>query len=776
MKKLLTLSALLCGLHTGANAQNTPEGGADEQTPSYSEYFSWINNTNEGATDEQTRINLSFFGWLHDTYGMTLDIYAFDAGAIDGSKMYGSMKSERFKRQFPQGFGTLGRMAGSMGTRLGLWCGPDGFGNTEEEAKEREEMMVSLARDYNFGLFKMDAVCGPLRPEKYDVFDRMMTRVREYCPNFILLNHRLDLGKGTRHSTTYLLGGAETYIDVHMGNYVTATHHRAGALDRKAADNLTRLTEDHGVCLSSCLDYWEDDLILQAFGRELILSPELYGNPWLLRDDEYPQLAYIFNLHRLYRDILPQGFRLDEQQYGPEALSRGSDKTRFLTLRNLSWNPVKYKIRLNEETGLKKKGKVQVRQYHPYIYDMGSFRYGDEVEVEVLPFRAALVKLSTEAERDPLVVSGVPYQIVNDSGSGAKEVKLLGWPGETYQVRINKGKAQTITFPGTPLKEKYHRQLEKMAKCDVPSDAKKLYEATCFAADNNALEVRSLMRSGETNIPQVKAARDAFFDQKQFVERDLWDRNLFDGDKKTGFAIAKRWGDQRVDDESALYIDLGKVTDLDELRWTAYTEYDLSPLRSAEGMYVKVSANMTDWTEIVALAGKDMRMDLRKAGPVRYIKFPTCPLRLVEIEGYKNGQKVDRSGWKANNLFRNGDGYCNYKQAWKSEFTLSEAAAGSYLCIAVAGEHGREGVWAGLKVDGRYVGCPDRAPSYESNTWECPVCDRSSNYTFYVPVTPDMVGKKIETWVLGLNDEPIQPEVWITAYPIPFEQKIVTLK
>lgn len=42
---------------------------------------------------------------------------------------------------------------------------------------------------------------------------------------------------------------------------------------------MVRLTEDHGVCISSCLNYWEDDLILQAFNRNLILAPQLYGNP-----------------------------------------------------------------------------------------------------------------------------------------------------------------------------------------------------------------------------------------------------------------------------------------------------------------------------------------------------------------------------------------------------------------------------------------------------------------------------------------------------------------
>ncbi|MDP6111407.1 MAG: hypothetical protein QGG53_06005, partial [Planctomycetota bacterium] len=69
--------------------------GADEQTPSRSQYFSWINNTNEGSTEEQTRINLEFFRWLHDEFGMVLDIYAWDAGHIDGRLFYGSTDSDR---------------------------------------------------------------------------------------------------------------------------------------------------------------------------------------------------------------------------------------------------------------------------------------------------------------------------------------------------------------------------------------------------------------------------------------------------------------------------------------------------------------------------------------------------------------------------------------------------------------------------------------------------------------------------------------------------------
>ncbi|MEN8222707.1 MAG: hypothetical protein ABFR36_05565, partial [Acidobacteriota bacterium] len=318
--------------------------GADERTPSRAEYFSWINNTNEGATEQQTLINLDFFKWMKEEYGMMLDIYAFDAGAIDGKRFYGSVNSERFNRQFPNGFNNIFQKAGKLGIRLGIWGGPDGFGETSGEEKARSEQMVALCRDYNFALFKFDAVCGPLRPEKEDAFIKMMQECREYSPDLILLNHRLGLNKAKAYATTFLWGGDETYIDVFMTNDFTAPHHRAGAISRGLVPGLKRLTEDHGVCLSSCLDNWDDDLILQAFNRNLILSPQIYGSPWLLRDDEFPKLARIYNLHRKYRKILVTGKILPEAEYGPYAVSRGNGTTRLITLRNLSWYPVKYNV------------------------------------------------------------------------------------------------------------------------------------------------------------------------------------------------------------------------------------------------------------------------------------------------------------------------------------------------------------------------------------------------------------------------------------------------
>lgn len=148
-------------------------------------------------------INLDFFAWLNSEYGMQLDIYAFDAGAIDGKRWYGSTLSDKFKAQFPNGFDPIYQRANDLGIRLGIWGGPDGFGETPQEEKARKDMMVSLCEDYNFALFKFDTVAGDLRDEKQQAFADMMTRCRAASPDLILLNHRINLGPiALPHATT----------------------------------------------------------------------------------------------------------------------------------------------------------------------------------------------------------------------------------------------------------------------------------------------------------------------------------------------------------------------------------------------------------------------------------------------------------------------------------------------------------------------------------------------------------------------------------------------
>ncbi len=779
------------------NADVSVFPGADEKTPSRSQYFSWINNTNEGSTEEQTLRNLAFFKWLNDEYGMKLDIYAYDAGAIDGAGHYGSVYSEKFKSQFPNGFQTMYALAQESDTRLGIWGGPDGFGDTPEEEAARTEMMVSLCRDYKFELFKFDAVCGDLRDSKQEAFINMMTQCRKYSPDLILLNHRLNLDEEAKeHATTSLMGGDETYIDVHMVNRTTATHHRAGALSRGLAPELMRLSEDHGVCISSCLDYWEDDLILQAFNRNLILAPEIYGNPWLLRDDEFPRLARIYNLTRKYRDILVEGFVLPEEKYGVNAVSRGDEKTRLITLRNLGWNPLTFTVKLDEEIGLEKGKQIEVRQYHPTEKVLGVFKKGDYLEVEVLPFRSCLLVASSDGTPG-YAIEGCDYEIIQDVKGKPVKIALLGLPGEEKTISLKKGKAKftaaridekeagelvrgetiSLQFDGDKLDQPWHRKLGDLIAKPVPEDAEALYEASCFAADNNALEVRSLQRSGPTSIPQVQASRDAFFEQELFVDRGLWDRYMFDGDENTSFYVSRRRGSgDLLKNGGSFRLDLGEELSLDELVIRVKDEQALQPFKSWEAMQAEVSTNLKDWEQLTFLAGLDMKIELDPEKPIRYLRLQGTPEDIFEIDGYRNGEAVERDKWRASQHFsayrRN-----PAREAWEYSFTLDEVPSGTYLAIALNGKHGVEGAYAAIRVNGIAIGAPDRSVSYSANQWEYPVRRRDSNYTYYIPLSEEMTGAKIDAVVLTMKDgiSEFKPEVWITSYPIPFEKKELLL-
>jgi hypothetical protein len=593
--------------------------------------------------------------------------------------------------------------------------------------------------------------------------------------------------------TASLWEGIETYIDVFSWNTTTAPHHRAGAIARELPPGLTRRLDDHGVCLSSCLDYWEDDLVLQAFNRELFLAPEIYGNPWLLRDDEFPKMARLFNLHRRYRDILMNGTVLPEENYGPQAISRGDGRTRFLILRNLTWNPVTYRVKLDDSIGLEGNGKIELRRFHPSEKILGRFRSGEEAEVEVPPFRSCLLMATTKQSAE-VGIEGCEHEVVRDTPGKPVIIKLLGMPGSRAEVRLApagrtfaaaildgedvprllRGKPIAVEFPGTSLEKSWHRKLATLEPVPVPDDAETLYEATCFAGDSNALEVRSLERSGPTRIPQVEKARKAFFEQPMFVNRAIRDKNLFDGNMDT-FFIA------RLPDR-ALRIDFGEPIHLDRLvlKMRSKYEHDINPElhRFSDDSLAEVSADLTTWTPVGTWSGKGTIAiaKIPEERPIRYVRVHGAPRRLAEIEGYQKGAPLDRSRWRASNLFFS---YAQRpaEQAWTSSFTLEGIPQNAYLAIALEGEHGDEGAYAAVRVNGRPVGAPDRAVSYPSNTWEYFNVERESNYTYYVPLDSSMVGKTIDVVVLVLKGgkNEIQPEVYLTAYPVPFESKELIL-
>jgi hypothetical protein len=786
-------------------SQGSPASVVGELTPSRSHYFDWINSQYEGTTEAQTLVNLDFFQWLHDEYGLVLDVYSLDVGNIDDGpytagvgrlipRHYGTLETPEFKAQFPRGFAPLAARAAGFGGRLGVWMGPDGFGDTPAEEKARADMLVSLCRDDDFIAFKFDAVAGQLRPEKQAVLRRVIDECRAIRPDLIVQNHRVKLGAAADVETVSLWEGVETYIDVFMPNDGTASHHRAGALGRELPPGLTRRLEDHGVCLSSCLDHWEDDLVLQAFNRALILAPSIYGNPWLLRDDEFPKLARLFNLHRRYRDLLVRGIALPEDRYGPFAMSRGDGSTRFITLRNLTWDPVAYSLRLDGSIGLEAVGEVEVRRFHPSEACLGKFSRGSELAVEVPAFSACLLAASVRPLAE-VGLTGCDYEVVRDRPGKPVIVRLLGPPGGRREIRLDAGdrafrraaldgadagpllagRTYVVDFPGVPSEAPWHRKIGELEPCPVPADAEALYEATCFAADSNALEVRSLLRSGPTAIAPVEAARQAFLAKPMFVNRGIWDRNLFDGRTDTAF-IARLAG-------KAFRLDFGAPLRVDQivLRVRDRQAADISPDLDtfAEDALAEVSSDLATWRPLAPAWGGQGTIAVLEPPddlPVRYLRVRGAPRRLCEVEAYRDGKPLDRAGWRASNLF---DPYTHVQAvaAWGRIFELEAISKNSYLAVALNGRHGAERGWAALRVDGRPVGAPDRAVSFPSNTWEYLNVDADGDSTYFFPLPASMAGKTIEAVVLILQggEKGIRPEAWLTAYPPPLESRELVL-
>ncbi len=735
--------------------KNSRDAGADNLTPSVAQYFSWINNTNEGSTEEQTLINLDFFRYMKDTYGMSIKIYAWDAGNFDGaSEGYGNLQGEKFRSQYPEEYKRVVEKAKEMGIRFGLWGSPDGYGDTEEEEKERFDFFVHLCRDYNWGLFKLDGVCGRLRPEKAGVFAEMLKECRKYSPDLIVLNHRLEFYEAEKHITTYLWNGDETYVDVSTCNKETAMHHRGFMFTRGHTDNLERLAEDHGVCISSNVDYFEDELIYQAFNRSLILAPEIYGNPWFMRDDELPKLARVYNLHGRNAKILVNGMLLPEE-YGINACSRGSETKRFISTGNNTWEKQIIKIKIGEEIGLKTEEDVVVNLHHPYEKHMGSFKVGDTVEIELMPFRATLVEVAVKDEAEPMLYD-CGYEIIKEDEKGNPvEVKIL-YSGNS----------------DVDLREKPPVYIGTLENAETkPSDGEYLYEAAMYAINNDALERQTLLRSGETEIPEVRAARDAFFNQKHYALRGCEARNMFDKKPDTFFdSQSKTYCDNNLRVcNGCLRVDFGEEVDCDRVEVEFFSgdyptreveiqklpliaEYstDLKEWKSSDLAEIKVSDN--DFTAKIVkftahtlydLHGKKISACYGLNGKIRYLRIENPVDRIYDIRLIKDGKEITPASPKANNM----QAHYRYKKTelirWQ-EITLPDYDKGSKLAVAVNGVHGEECVYCVAEIEGQLSGFTERAPDYKSNMWEHRVCGSDKNNTFFLNLPDNLQGKKIK--------------------------------
>ena len=752
-----------------------------EKTPSKSEYFSWINNTNEGSTEEQTLANLDFFAYLKKTYNMSLDIYAWDAGNLDGaSDGYEFEEGEKLKKQFPHGYKPVVDYARELGIRMGVWGGADGYGDDEASAEKRREQLVKLCRDYNFALFKFDAVCGGLRPEKQEEFAKTMRECRKYAPDLILLNHRNDLGDASKYATTFLWEGMETYVDVHGYNGVTAPHNRAYTFFRGHTPGLKRLTEDHGVCLSSSLDYFEDDLIYQAFNRSLILAPEIYGNPWFLRDDEYPALARIFNLHRRFADILADGM-LPDTFLGDNAVLRGDGKRMFLATGNASWQPKTVTLRLDSSSGLLNCKRICVISRFPTEKFIGEFDYGASVNIELKPFRAALIELCDSDVCDEVVLNA-EYKVLHETENGVIDcINVLKYDGKNapvlYYPRTGKKCATKFDFKQKPFDtvQKIPQKIGELTDCEAfggeLTDGEFLYETACFSADNLSLERRSVIRSGKTAIKEVERARKEFFEQYSYKIRGLEPSSVFKGegifdvksrayynhDGRKGFRV----------DGGCLRIDFGEVVNGGRIEIEYFDAHEANVMFEKQIVNcAEYSADLKKWSKtspvienlyktensflyyycdtLGKVSGDRMRASFIMEGNARYFRLKNPVDRIYSVKVFSlDGSEIQLKNPSLTNLFAH---YDKKKTTGiqSGVFTLENLPENPYIAVAFDGVTGEEGVMCVAEINGKISGFPARAPAFPSNAFEYPVHPVNGNYTFFLPLDKTCEKTKIK--------------------------------
>jgi hypothetical protein len=266
-------------------------------------YFDWLCHDNSGPRESEVLANFAALRRLKALYGLQFDIYNSDAGLVESQGTYYPQFKADFLSRFPAGLGPVAAASDALGMRLGLWIGPDGFGETPEEMAARRGQILAWVRDFNVGLFKMDTVVSALDhkdkyilEKKYQSLADALAEARRIDPKFVAINHRINNSPYMLTITDCLLWrGQETYIDVHISNRSASLYNRDCSIGRELASEFYkspfRQFEDHGICFNSCLEKWEDDLVTQAFGRASVLSPEMYGTFFFLGDADYPRLA-----------------------------------------------------------------------------------------------------------------------------------------------------------------------------------------------------------------------------------------------------------------------------------------------------------------------------------------------------------------------------------------------------------------------------------------------------------------------------------------------------
>jgi hypothetical protein len=777
-------------------------------------YFDWLCHDNSGPLESEILANFAALKKLREMYGLQIDIYNSDAGLVESQGTYFPQFKANFDRRFPNGLRLIADASARLGMKLGLWIGPDGFGETPPEMAARRDQLLSWVKDFNVGLFKMDTVVSALAhkdkyilEKKYQSLANALAEARRIDPSFVAINHRINNSPYMLTITDCLLWkGEETYIDVHITNRTAALYNRSGSIGRDLTSEFYqtpfRQFEDHGICFNSCVENWEDDLVAQAFGRASVLSPELYGTFFFLRDEEYPRLARLIQLHKRSEPLLKKAFPLSEGD-----IAHGDGRSSLVVLRNPTWSYRTKSVPLDGTIGLAAEPgtPLTVRRRHPHeflISDRG-IKAGESLRVELEPFDLQLIQVDAGLPDEPFL-GGVPYEVVPGPDSDSFEMKLLGEPGRDYEVAFHNWGARAVLsegrtlntaeektwrvrFPGQPLAGEPFARLSDFADAPAgPTDGSYLAELAKFTVDDDALEVREMgsLKGAPSSLPEIEACREYMWRKVITAEGSV--RNAFDDDPLT------RWSDGYSkrspftgspapyrSDASLWRIDLGEPTDLRRLELHVVRKTEDGSLEAVE-----VSPDLKTWTRVDGLSFKKAEAlplftEIRQRGrqikifdieagdntPVlievllppnrsRYVRIRGRNFSVSEIAGFDGqGRKLDRSRWHATNFFGETPGP---GRILKSVAVLKEYRPGQELAVAVHSGTTKfdpvDGVYVAAVVDGKIVIPRHRVPSYPYHNyeWNCSwlKTEKLGGMAFRLPVQKEWVGKTVELYAV----------------------------
>jgi len=451
---------------------------------------------------------------------------------------------------------------------------------------------------------------------------------------------------------------------------------------------------------------------------------------------------------------------------------------------------------------------LTVRQRHPFEMMMrtagSGAAVGGTLDVELDPFSLKLIQIDTKPPAEPSI-SGVPYEIIPGPGDGSFNVKLLGRPGQKAEVELRGfgdrpvrtsagisipagGAPWPITFPGAPaIGPSFARLTYFRDDSAAAADAQRLTELAKFTLDDDALEIREMVRLKRepSNLAEIEACRAYMWDKVVAVEGTH--RNAFDGNPET------RWSDgfprrspftgspAAYRSETSLWrIDLGRVTDLARLELRVARRTDAAFLEAIE-----TSADLTAWTRagglsLAAADGIPASGELRQRrktikvfdvdagdkvpvaisvpladGPCRYVRIRGRNFGVTEILGYDGaGKLVDRSGWRATNFFGETSAL---RRVLTAVHVPAEDASGREYAVAVTAGPAQfdpvDGVYVVALVDGRPVVPHQRAPSYPYHNYEWNSgAPKLAGMTFRLPIDRAWKGKTVDFRIMMYGD------------------------